>query len=91
MATPTRGLGSWILLGTVLAFGALLLAACSGDSASDGGDRLAERVGATSGFPTGPAVTVPDGYTSPDDHVPSTGAWLPDNGQPSLVFVDAIW
>ena len=91
MATRARGLGGRIALAAMLAFGALLVAACSGDSASDGGDRPAERVGATSGFPTGPAVTVPGGYTSPGEHVPSTGAWVPDNGQPSLVFVDAIW
>ena len=42
-------------------------------------------------FPTGPAVTVPEGYTPPGDHVPGTGAYLPANGKPTLVFVDAIW
>lgn len=40
---------------------------------------------------TGPAVTVPAGYTPPDDRVDSTGAYLPVNGNPTLVFVDAIW
>lgn len=42
-------------------------------------------------FPTGPAVTVPVGYTLPRDRVDSTGAHLPVNGKPTLVFVDAIW
>lgn len=42
-------------------------------------------------FPTGPAVTVPEGYVPPGDHVPATGAYLPANGKPTLVFVDAIW
>lgn len=42
-------------------------------------------------FPTGPAVAVAAGYAHPEDHVPSTGAYLPVNGQPTVVFVDAIW
>jgi len=42
-------------------------------------------------FPTGPAVTVPLGYEPPGDRVDSTGAHLPANGKPTLVFVDAIW
>ncbi len=42
-------------------------------------------------FPTGPAVTVPEGYMPPGDHVPETGTYLPANGKPTLVFVDAIW
>lgn len=75
-------------LAALLALGALLAVAC-GDSASD--SQRADRVGASQGIPTGPAVTVAAGYASPEDHVPSTGAWLPDNGQPTLVFVDAIW
>lgn len=72
----------------LLALGAFLAVACGG-SASD--TQTADRVGASEGLPTGPAVTVAAGYASPEDHVPSTGAWLPDNGQPTLVFVDAIW
>ena len=75
-------------IAAVLALGALLAVAC-GDSASD--RQLAERAGSASGFPTGPAVTVPEGFTGPSEGVGSTGAWLPDNGQPTLVFVDAIW
>ena len=49
-----------------------------------------EAVGAL-GFPTGPAVTVAADYAPPADHVPSTGAYLPANGKPTLVYVDAIW
>ncbi len=82
---PARRLGAFAAL---LALGALLAVAC-GDSASDG--QLAERAGSTSGFPTGPAVTVPEGFQGPAEGVGSTGAWLPDNEQPTLVFVDAIW
>ena len=82
---PARRLGA---LTALLALGALLAVAC-GDSASEG--RLAQRDGSTAGFPTGPAVMVPDGFTAPDEGVGSTGAWLPDNAQPTLVFVDAIW
>ena len=43
------------------------------------------------GFPTGPAVMVVAGYEPPTDRVASTGAFLPANGKPTLVFVDAIW
>jgi hypothetical protein len=42
-------------------------------------------------FPTGPAVIVEAGYVPPEDRVDSTGAYLPANGKPTLVFVDAIW
>ncbi len=42
-------------------------------------------------FPTGPAVLVAADYEPPEDHVASTGAYLPSNGKPTLVFVDAIW
>ena len=76
-------------LTALVALGALLAVACSGDSASEG--QLAQRDGSSAGFPTGPAVMVPDGFTGPVDGVGSTGAWLPDNAQPTLVFVDAIW
>jgi hypothetical protein len=37
------------------------------------------------------AVRVPQGYAPPTDRVPSTGATVPANGKPTLVFVDAIW
>jgi hypothetical protein len=42
-------------------------------------------------FPTGDAVLVPADYVHPDDHVDNTGTYLPANGKPTLVFVDAIW
>ena len=42
-------------------------------------------------FPTGPAVLVAADYEPPEDRVASTGAYLPSNGKPTLVFVDAIW
>ncbi|MDA0269869.1 MAG: hypothetical protein O2798_00150 [Chloroflexi bacterium] len=42
-------------------------------------------------FPTGPAVIVEAGYVPPEDRVDSTGAFLPANGKPTLVYVDAIW
>ena len=45
----------------------------------------------TLAFPTGPAVLVAPGYVPPGDRVDSTGAFLPANGKPTLVFVDAIW
>ena len=78
-----------IALAAVFALGALLAAACDG-GASDAAPR-AERVGSTTGIPTGPAVTVPEGHAPPRGRIASTGAWVPDNGRPSLVFVDAIW
>ena len=46
------------------------------------------RVGA---FPTGPAVLVAADFEMPEDRVASTGAYIPSNGKPTLVFVDAIW
>jgi len=42
-------------------------------------------------FPTGPAVLVPVAYEPPTDRVDSTGAYLPVNGKPTVVVVDAIW
>jgi len=42
-------------------------------------------------FPTGEAVLVAADYAHPDDHVDNTGTYLPTNGKPTLVFVDAIW
>jgi len=46
---------------------------------------------ATFNFPTGEPVLVSADYTHPNDHVDNTGAYLPTNGKPTLVFVDAIW
>ncbi len=50
-----------------------------------------QSVAVTPSFPTGPAVTVPMSYEPPEDRVASTGAYLPANGKPTLVYVDAIW
>ena len=93
-------------LALLLASAGLLAAACGGgvapvDDAEPAPARAADAdasalpasgVGASPyDFPTGPAVAVAAGYTHPEDHVPSTGAYLPVNGQPTVVFVDAIW
>jgi hypothetical protein len=40
-------------------------------------------------FPTGLTVMVTERYTPPGDYVPETGTYLPANGKPTLVFVDA--
>ena len=48
-------------------------------------------VGVTYDFPTGDAVLVSVDYQHPGDRVDNTGAYLPTNGKPTLVFVDAIW
>ena len=42
-------------------------------------------------FPTGDAVLVSTDYRHPQDRVDNTGAYLPANGKPTVVFVDAIW
>jgi len=59
----------------------LLVSACGGDTAAPAGQSA----------PAPAAVTVASGYRPPEDRVPSTGAYLPANGKPTLVFVDAIW
>lgn len=82
-----------------LSVAGLALVACAQDSeappvtpatgvASEG---TATAASAAYDFPTGPAVLVAAGYEPPSDHVPSTGAFIPANGKPTLVFVDAIW
>ncbi len=42
-------------------------------------------------FATGPAVLVSNDFEPSKERVDSTGAYLPANGKPTLVFVDAIW
>ena len=42
-------------------------------------------------FATGPVVLISEGYEPPTDRVDSTGAYLPVNDQPTLVFLEAIW
>ena len=72
----------------------LLLAACSGGNEAGSAPSTTAPSGpaATSGaFPTGPAVLVAADYQAPGDRVASTGAYVPANGKPTLVFVDAIW
>ncbi len=63
-------------------------ASASGAQPSDAPPRS---VAVTPRFPTGPAVTVPMSYEPPEDRVASTGAYLPANSKPTLVYVDAIW
>ncbi len=41
--------------------------------------------------PAREAVLVAADYRPPKGRVDSTGAYLPANGKPTLVFVDAIW
>ena len=74
--------------------GTALIAACSGgDEGAPAPSAASSAATAVSdgGFPSGPAVLVPDGYQPPGDRVDSTGAYVPANGKPTLVFVDAIW
>ncbi|HJM88763.1 MAG TPA: hypothetical protein QF624_03935 [Dehalococcoidia bacterium] len=92
-----------LTLAAVATLGALLLAACaSSDDASTASRSETPAVmtsivhgpaehGETRDFLSGPAVTVPDGWEEPGDRVARTGAYLPANGLPTLVFVDAIW
>lgn len=40
---------------------------------------------------TDQAMVVPVSYQAPKDRVANTGAYLPKNGKPTLVFVDSIW
>ena len=68
-----------------------LIAACSGGD--EGGPTSSGTAApeASGEFPTGPAVLVAADYQYPGNRVDSTGAYLPANGKPTLVFVDAIW
>ncbi|MDO9444374.1 MAG: hypothetical protein Q7K37_03590 [Dehalococcoidia bacterium] len=90
-----------IVLGS-LAFGLVALACSSGGTpgtatpalgvtGTPGAATTPAASDATFAFPTGPAVVVEAGYAPPEDRVPSTGAFLPANGKPTLVYVDAIW
>ena len=82
-------------LGIVFALlaGAALVVGCSGGDEGSSTPSTSSAAPAVSdgGFPTGPAVLVPAGYQFPGDRVDSTGAYVPTNGKPTLVFVDAIW
>ena len=70
---------------------AALIAACTGGD--EGGPTSSGTAApeASGEFPTGPAVLVAADYQYPGNRVDSTGAYLPANGKPTLVFVDAIW
>lgn len=74
-----------------------IAAACSSGSdpkaSSVTTDGAAATSAATNGasFPTGPAVLVANGYQAPKNKVDSTGAFLPANGKPTVVWTDAIW
>ncbi len=79
-----------------------LLAACASSSdepqaeaprslAAPAADSPATAAAPDLGFATGPAVRVEVGYEPPRDRVASTGAYVPANGKPTLVYVDAIW
>jgi hypothetical protein len=84
-----------VALGAVA--GALLLTACSSsggvaeDAAAAPPTPVAGAAAASFDFPSGPASVVAAGYEPSRDGVASTGAFLPANGKPTLVFVDAIW
>ena len=94
-----------LALAIVVAALGMLLVACSDSPAATAPTVTSEAMSDATGgasmtpsaeamqfdFPTGPAVLVSSGYEPPEDHVPSTGAYLPVNGKPTLVFVDAIW
>ena len=71
----------------------LVLGACASSDAGDQPPAAPTAIAGQTGFdfPTGPASVVPAGYRAPVEYVPSTGAFLPANGKPTLVFVDAIW
>ena len=83
---------------TLLLACAALVAACTGGdegAPASSGTAAPSNAGtpAATGldFATGPAVLVAADYQYPGDRVDSTGAYLPANGKPTLVFVDAIW
>ena len=59
--------------------------------AASGVETSNETAGAELPYATGPAVLISAEYESPTNRVDSTGAFLPANGKPTLVFVDAIW
>ena len=63
------------------------------EPATADGDAPAANAGTDSGFdfPTGEPVLVAADYVHPDDRVDNTGRYLPTNGKPTVVFVDAIW
>ena len=75
----------------LLLAGAMLLAGCSADEKGSAAPSAAPTPVAGGDFPTGPAALVSADFQHSADKVDSTGAFLPANGKPTLVFVDAIW
>ncbi len=74
--------------------GLALIAACSGGdegAPAPSAGSSAATAAADGAFPTGPAVLVPADFQYSSEQVDSTGAYVPSNGKPTLVFVDAIW
>jgi hypothetical protein len=93
-------LSRWSTL--VLGLVALVAAGCEGvaapsaDTPAEGSQPRASAVPPAQGgdlgsLPSGPAILVAEGYQAPRDKVDSTGAYIPANGKPTLVWVDAIW
>ena len=93
----SRYVGTLSLAALALACAALVAACTGGDEGAPASSGTAAPATAGTpaaaglGFPTGPAVLVAADYQYPGDRVDSTGAYLPANGKPTLVFVDAIW
>ena len=86
-ARALRRIVGWIMLASVVALGAT---ACASGGPTPGAP-AASATGGTDDFPTGPVVSIPAGFQPSQDHVDRTGAYLPANGKPTLVYVDAIW
>ena len=73
------------------AVAAALTLACGSEGASPASTGDVPAPAATVAASADGAVRVPKGYQPPADRVPSTGATIPVNGKPTLVYVDAIW
>ena len=78
--------GGWIAIAIGIAVAVAVVSSQRGGSepASPSAQAIGE-------LPAGPTVLVANGYQAPQDRVDSTGAFVPANGQPTLVWVDAIW
>ena len=69
---------------------AALMLACGPEGGRPATSTVTTEV-ATAETSTGGPIRVPKEYQPPHDRVPSTGATIPVNGKPTLVYVDAIW
>jgi len=63
----------------------------SAGSSTEGGAPAASAADVEYDFPTGDPVLIYEGYPHPTDRVDRTGAYLPVNGMPTFVIVEAIW